>query len=153
MTFDQLSATDQARLYQALEQMEARFQNASTTINRRTGRPWDEIGIQRFTKMLENLNKTGTITPGEFEYLFDRTHPRGRLPNYNRHCGLDRKLGSLPECPVDIFVKITDWSAGMATNFRRRLTQELGVDIPRCRTAAPPVISSTYNDLFTEANS
>lgn len=151
--YDNLTAAEQRHLSAVFEQWAQRFELASTTINARTQEPWDSIGIQRFTKMLENIRDTGTITPGEFEYIFDRTHPQGRYPRYNRHCGLHRRLADMPVCPVATMIKIVDWDKAPNNKFRRRLTQELGYDIPRRHTAASPVIPSTYNDLFTEANS
>lgn len=68
----------------------------------------DELGLKRAVKMVERYQQTGTITPGEFEYIYDRTHELGRLPKYNK---TGKKHGLMDACPVEIMVThVVDWS-------------------------------------------
>lgn len=68
----------------------------------------DELGLARAIEMVERYQATGTITPGEFQYIYDRTHPQGRLPKYNK---TGKKHGLMDTCPVQIMVThVVDWS-------------------------------------------
>jgi len=69
----------------------------------------DDVGLTRATEMVERYLTTGTITPGELDYIYNRTHPLGSLPKYN---GTGAKLyGAMKKCPVEILVThVVDWS-------------------------------------------
>ena len=68
----------------------------------------DELGLDRAIVMIEGYIAKNTITPGEFQYIYDRTHPCGRLPKYNKS---GKKHGLMKECPVEIMVEwVIDWS-------------------------------------------
>jgi hypothetical protein len=67
----------------------------------------DEIGLKKAIEMVERYQNTKTITPGEFEYVYNRTHSKGKLPKYNK---TGKKWGLMNECPVDILVEhVVDW--------------------------------------------
>jgi hypothetical protein len=67
----------------------------------------DTVGLTKAIQMAERYTSTGTITPGEFQYLYDRTHPKGKLKDYNQR---GKKYGLMMECPVELLVKYAvDW--------------------------------------------
>lgn len=70
----------------------------------------DTEGLKRAHKMAEGYYKTGSITPGEFEYLFHRTHPKGQYPKYVKMAGMHKKYGDIDQCPVELLItKVVDW--------------------------------------------
>jgi hypothetical protein len=81
----------------------------------------DFVGIKKATAMCEGYLKNKTITPGEFQYIYDRTHPKGKLPKYNK---TGKKFGLMDECPVDILVEhVVDWRIP-ATDFKHHLAKQ-----------------------------
>jgi len=89
----------------------------------------DTEGLVRFDQMLEQaLAGSGLITPGEFEYLMDRTHSGGRYPHYNTHQGLDLKYGSMRPFPLESMIDCTDWRLPVSSTLNRRLL-DLGYNI------------------------
>ena len=89
----------------------------------------DTDGLQRFNEMLDRAGAgSGLITPGEFEYLMDRTHSRGRYPDYNTHRGLDVQYGSMRPFPVEAMIEFTDWRLPVSSTLSRRLL-DLGYNI------------------------
>jgi hypothetical protein len=67
----------------------------------------DTVGLHRLIKMLEHYQEHGTITPGEFQYLFDRTHPLGKFKQYNIK---GRQYGLMLQCPVELLATFAvDW--------------------------------------------
>ena len=88
----------------------------------------DTDGLVRFDRMLDRATESGLITPGEFEYLMDRTHSRGRYPDYNTHRGLDLKYGSMRPFPLEAMIEFTDWRLPVSSTLNRRLL-DLGYNI------------------------
>ena len=69
----------------------------------------DEVGLTKATEMVERYLTQGTITPGELDYIYNRTHPLGTLPKYNKTGA--KKYGLMKECPIEILVThVVDWS-------------------------------------------
>ena len=88
----------------------------------------DTQGLVRFRQMLANWEQSGLITPGEFEYLMDRTHSGGRYPHYNTHQGLDLRYGSMRPFPLESMIDCTDWRLPVSATLNRRLL-DLGYNI------------------------
>lgn len=71
----------------------------------------DVVGYERLQKMITRFMNKGSITPGEAEYLFDRTHPAGRYPDYNTKMGFDVRFGYMETFPTEIMRDfVIDWS-------------------------------------------
>jgi hypothetical protein len=69
----------------------------------------DDIGYKRTLQMVEDYTTTGHITPQEFQYIFNRTHPHGDFPRYMTHPRFKR-YGEVPPCPVQPLIRyIVDW--------------------------------------------
>lgn len=110
----------------------------------------DLVGIKKATKMVEGYLKTRTITPGEFQYIYDRTHPLGKLPKYNK---TGRKWGLMNECPVSLLVEwVVDWRVP-ATQFKHHLAKnhsEFWEWYSNSNNLSRPGVSKIYKQLFTE---
>lgn len=109
----------------------------------------DVIGITKAVKMVEGYQKTGTISPREFRYIFDRTHPLGELPKYNK---TGKKWGLMNECPVDILIEeVVDWSIP-ATDTKSRLARRIPNfwDLYNNSTYANKQVPTMYRKLFKE---
>jgi len=74
----------------------------------------DLNGLPAIQKALKNFNEKGYFTVGEFQYLFNRSHPLGALPKYNRHRGYDKIHGNMLPCPLKdvIDANIVNWRTG-----------------------------------------
>jgi hypothetical protein len=69
----------------------------------------DELGLTIATNMVERYLTQGVITPGELEYVYNRTHELGDLPKYNKTGA--KKYGLMKKCPVELLVThVVDWS-------------------------------------------
>ena len=105
----------------------------------------DPIGINKATEMVEGYLRNKTITPGEFKYIYDRTHPLGELPKYNK---TGKKWGLMNECPVAILVEhVVDWRIPHAI-----LKTKLAKNHPLFWDwyASNKQVNPVYSDLFTE---
>jgi hypothetical protein len=110
----------------------------------------DLIGIKKATEMVEGYLKNKTITPGEFKYIYDRTHPLGKLPKYNK---TGRKFGLMDTCPVDILVEhVVDWRIP-----HNKLKHQLNKDhdqfwqwYSESNNLSRPPVSPVYKELFKE---
>ena len=105
----------------------------------------DTEGLDRLLPAAERLNEGGKLTPGEAEYLWDRTDPAGRFPRYNRHLGLHKKYGSLLPFPEEL-MDYVDWN--LPHPFRQRLLKA-GYKPPKPRGIQPPQPQLPQH-LFTE---
>jgi len=110
----------------------------------------DLIGIKKATKMVEGYIKTNTITPGEFQYIYDRTHPLGKLPRYNK---TGKKFGLMLECPVALLVEfVVDWRIP-ATDFKHHLAKQhdnFWEWYSQSNNLNRPPVNPIYKKLFTE---
>jgi hypothetical protein len=110
----------------------------------------DLIGIKKATEMVEGYLNTKTITPGEFEYIYDRTHQLGKLPKYNK---TGKKWGLMNSCPVDILVEhVVDWRIP-----HKHIKQQLANNHPEfwkwysdSNLLNRPKRSPIYSELFKE---
>jgi hypothetical protein len=110
----------------------------------------DTIGIKKATEMVEGYLKTKTITPGEFKYIYDRTHPLGELPKYNK---TGKKWGLMDECPVDILVEyVVNWQIPHQS-FKMKLAKN-HPQFPDWYASSNnlnrPKLSPIYSELFKE---
>jgi hypothetical protein len=110
----------------------------------------DLIGIKKATKMVEGYMKTNTITPGEFQYIYNRTHPLGSLPKYNKS---GKKWGLMQECPVSLLVEfVVDWRLP-ATDFKHHLAKQhpqFWEWYSNSNNLNRPPVNPIYRQLFTE---
>jgi hypothetical protein len=91
----------------------------------------DTEGLGAFEKMLVHTCEHGKMSPSHFKYLFDRTHPRGSIPGYNKFQGYHRKYGSMLECPVEfIALNKVDWSLPKDWKFIKQLKKDFGIEVP-----------------------
>lgn len=74
----------------------------------------DLNGLPRLKKALANFNDKGYFSVGEIQYLFDRSHPQGQQPKYNKHKGYDKKYGNMLRCPLKELIdsNLVDWRSG-----------------------------------------
>jgi hypothetical protein len=94
----------------------------------------DAEGYDRLYPAISDLyQKQQLLRPGEAEYLWDRTDPAGRLPNYNTHRGLHKKYGSMLPFPEQL-MDYVDWN--IPHPFRQRLLKA-GYKPPRPRGIQP----------------
>lgn len=94
----------------------------------------DSEGYDRlFPAICDLYQKQQLLRPGEAEYLWDRTDPAGKLPNYNTHRGLHRKYGSMLPWPEEL-MDYVDWN--IPHPFRQRLLRA-GYKPPRPRGIQP----------------
>jgi hypothetical protein len=78
----------------------------------------DTRGLKRVTDMLNRYVKTGYITPGEFQYCYDRTDPKGRYPRYMTNKRY-RVYGTVMNMPTRVMAQeIVDWSCPHDREFR-----------------------------------
>lgn len=108
-----MTKTEQNQIEDYLEKILTRYQNMEQ-------HGVDSLGLKRLSEMCERYLRTGKITPGEFQYLYDRTHPDGKYPNYmnNRRY---RRYGQVPQIPSQIFAEHTvDWSIPHDPEFRQQ---------------------------------
>jgi len=103
----------------------------------------------RFEAMLDYFNRYQHIRPGHFEYLINRTHPRGKYPNYRQHRGYDCSLGSIPDCPVHELQAIVNWRLPVSRELQTLMAQ-LGYNLRQLRQQQRSVVSdnAAVTDLF-----
>jgi hypothetical protein len=90
------------------QQVEDYLISVVTRFNRMYSEGRDIQGLGKALQMAQRWLKTQTITPGEFQYIYDRTHPLGKLPTYNYK---GRQYGLMMECPATILIShVVDWS-------------------------------------------
>lgn len=131
------------RVGEYIEAVGRRFQRMATA-------GVDTEGIAGFHDMIDSaLANEGRISPGQLQYLLDRTHPCGRLPDYRTHKGYDRLYGSIPDCPVSDLVAMTDWRQSVPRGLRRQLKQ-LGIGLPGSRPKPRPRPVTWGNGLFSQ---
>jgi hypothetical protein len=74
----------------------------------------DINGYPAITRAMKNYDEKGFFTVGEIQYLFNRSHPKGKLPKYNTHKGYNKLHGDMIQCPVKDLVDsgIVNWTSG-----------------------------------------
>jgi hypothetical protein len=114
----------------------------------------DENGYPAIQKALSNYQDKGYFTVGEIQYLFNRTHPKGKYSTYNTHKGYNKKYGNMMECPLKdiIDANIVNWRTGtngviqntFANTIKAETAWEFRAGTLRAR------YDTTFNDLFGE---
>lgn len=112
----------------------------------------DELGLTKAIKMVEGYLSTKTITPGEFQYIYDRTHPKGEFPKYNTK---GKRHGLMNECPVQILTEhIVDWR--IPHNQLKHTLQNNHDDFMdwylNSNNHKRPLNTTKFSDLFTFSN-
>jgi hypothetical protein len=106
----------------------------------------DSEGYDRLYPAIRDLyQKHQLLSPGEAEYLWDRTDPAGKFPNYNRHRGLHLKYGSMLPWPEEL-MDYVNWN--IPHPFRQRLLKA-GYKPPRPLGIQPLPVQLPQH-LFTE---
>lgn len=74
----------------------------------------DLQGLPNINKAIEHLQDHGYLTVGQIQYLFDRTHPLGKIPNYNTHRKLNKRYGNMVQCNLNDLIdsNLVDWTTG-----------------------------------------
>lgn len=112
----------------------------------------DENGIVAITKAINNFNEKGHFTVGELQYLFNRTHKMGALPDYNTKNNYHKKFGNMLPCPLKeiIDINIIDWRSGSHGVIQPQLAAAIKAEtkwefkLGNLR----PQVNTTYSDLF-----
>ena len=112
----------------------------------------DKNGWPALQKALKNFNEKGHFTVGEIQYLFNRSHPQGALPKYNKHQGLDKRHGAMLRCPIKELVdtNLVNWRTGANGVIQPQLAQAIKTETKwewRMGNLRPQV-NTTFNDLF-----
>ena len=84
----------------------------------------DSEGLRAFSKVVDEIADRQQITVGQFGYLFDRTHPQGKYPNYNTKFGYNRRYGEMITCDLNDIIDsdIVNWETGRpATNVKQAI--------------------------------
>jgi len=137
--------TDLYKVAQWLDSCETRFKNMAKA-------GIDKEGYPAIKKALEHFNEKGYFTVGEIQYLFNRSHPQGALPKYNKHKNYDKIYGEILECPIKELVNtnIVNWRTGsngviqpsLAAVIKKETRWEFRMGNLR------PQHNTTYSDLF-----
>ena len=112
----------------------------------------DKNGIGAITKAINNFNEKGYFSVGELQYLFNRSHPMGALPNYNTKNNYHKKFGNMLPCPLKeiIDINIIDWRSGSHGVIQPQLAAAIKAEtnwefkLGNLR----PQVNTTYSDLF-----
>jgi len=112
----------------------------------------DKNGWPALKRALDNFNEKGYFTVGEIQYLFNRTHPMGSYPKYNKHRGYDKKHGEMMRCPIKDLVdsNLVDWTTGKNGVIQQELASAIRAEtkweykLGNLR----PQHNTTFNDLF-----
>lgn len=112
----------------------------------------DMNGYPALTKALENYNTKGYFTVGEIQYLFNRSHPKGAIPRYNRHRGYDKIHGNLLPCPLADIIdcNVVNWRTGSNGVIQEHLMDAIKAETNwefRIGNLRPKHMT-TYSDLF-----
>lgn len=97
-----------------LHRVAAWLDSCSTRFKNMHAANLDLNGWPAIQKALKNFDEKGFFTVGEIQYLFNRSHPQGALPKYNKHKGYDRVHGNMLECPLKDLIdsNIVNWRTG-----------------------------------------
>ena len=115
---------DYEYFYKYLESVGMRFQ-------RMCDAGVDLKGLPAFESMLEDFVKNKWMSPSEFKYLFDRTHPKGRFPKYNKLAGGHKRYGNMLECPVKYIAETqVNWRLPRDNEFVTMLQDDFDCQIP-----------------------
>jgi hypothetical protein len=74
----------------------------------------DMNGYPAIKQAMENFDKKGYFSVGEIQYLFNRSHPKGALPKYNKHKGYHKTMGDMLVCPLKELIdsNLVNWRSG-----------------------------------------
>ena len=99
--------TPSYRVCEWLMAAQTRFRNMDTA-------NIDKNGYPAIQEALSHLEKTGQLTVGQAQYIFNRTHPKGAVPRYNTHLGYNKKYGEMLPCSIPDLVdsNLVDWASG-----------------------------------------
>lgn len=112
----------------------------------------DKNGYPAIQKALNNFNEKGYFTVGEIQYLFNRSHPKGALPKYNRHRGYDKIHGAMLQCPLKELIdsNLVNWRTGsngvMQQPFALAIKAETNWEWRTGNLRAQ--VNTAYSDLF-----
>lgn len=111
----------------------------------------DMNGWPALQKALTNFDEKGYFTAGEMQYLFNRSHPKGALPDYNTHKGYHKKFGNLEQCPIKDLVDsgLVNWRSGtgvMQSQFADAIKDETRWEWRMGNLR--PQVNTAYSDLF-----
>jgi len=112
----------------------------------------DLNGWPALQKALRNFEERGYFTVGEIQYLFNRTHPLGAEPKYNRYKGYDKRYGNMLPCPLKDLIdsNLVDWTTGrngvIQGPFINAIKQETNWEWSRGNLRAQQ--HTAYSDLF-----
>ena len=112
----------------------------------------DKNGYPAIQKAMNNFNEKGWFTVGEIQYLFNRSHPKGALPKYNKHRGLNKIHGEMLPCPLKELIasNLVNWRTGtngvMQTPFAQAIRAETNWEWRQGNLRAQ--VNTAYSDLF-----
>jgi len=74
----------------------------------------DRNGYPAIQEALQHLEKSGQLTVGQVQYIWNRTDARGAVPGYNKHLGYNKKYGEMIKINLNDLVDsdLVDWSSG-----------------------------------------
>ena len=108
----------------------------------------DLAGKPALSRAVEHLAETGKLTVGAVQYLFDRTHPQGAQPKYNKHRGYHTKYGDMTTCNLQDLIDsdLVDWTSGKASpKFIKAISAETNHEWSRGKLQKKP---RAMADLF-----
>ena len=128
-----------------LTSCETRFRNMESA-------DLDKNGWPALKKALKNYNEKGYFTVGEIQYLFNRTHPQGALPNYNKHRGYNKIHGDMRRCPIQDLVDsgVVNWRTGANAVIQQQFAAAIKAETKwefKLGNLRPQHMTS-YSDLF-----
>jgi hypothetical protein len=111
----------------------------------------DMNGHPALQKALTNFDEKGYFTVGEMQYLFNRSSPKGALPDYNTHKSYHKKYGDMLPCPIKDLVAsgLVNWRSGsgiMQSQFADAIEEETNWCWKMGNLR--PKVNTAYSDLF-----
>jgi hypothetical protein len=136
---------------QAMKSVAAWLTSCETRFKNMQSAKLDMNGYPAFKKAMKDYDDKGYFTVGNVQYLFNRTDPRGAIPNYNTHKGYNKKYGDMLPCPVKDLVDsgLVNWRSGsgvMQSQFADAIEAETNWQWRMGNLR--PKTNTTYSDLF-----
>ena len=136
---------------QALKNIALWLDSCSTRFKNMELAKLDMAGRPAFEKAMRDYEDKGYFTVGSIQYLFNRTDPRGALPNYNTHKGYNKKYGNMLPCPIKDLVdsNLINWRSGsgiMQSQFADAIKEDTKWEY-RLGNLRPQT-NTSYSDLF-----
>jgi hypothetical protein len=74
----------------------------------------DPNGFPAIQEALQHLEKTGQLTVGQVQYIWNRTDSRGAVPDYNHYKGYNKKYGNMTTINLNDLIdsNLVDWQSG-----------------------------------------